>query len=124
MSLYYTGILLNKVPAGFGFYTGFVLTNGGNFPVEYEVSISRTDLTGISSADVIGGEVPNKTIFISDSLENKYADEDFIKKTLNQNDSETFYILHRPFSNYEDTATKHTGYESGIITIKTKSILK
>lgn len=123
MSFYYTGILLNEVPTGFGFYTGFVLTNGGNFPVEYEVSISKTDLTGISSADVIGGEVPDKTIFISDSLENKYVDEDFIKKTLNQNDSETFYILHRPFSNYTDIATKHTGYESGIITIKTKSIL-
>ena len=76
MSFYYTGILLNEVPTGFGFYTGFVLTNGGNFPVEYEVSISKTDLTGISSADVIGGEVPDKTIFISDSLENKYVDEE------------------------------------------------
>lgn len=125
MSLYYTGIYLNAVPTGFGFSTGIALINSGNCAMQYKVKISDTLLTGITSSDVNGGEIPNKTIFISDSLINDLSDNDFITKTVNQNDSGVFYVLHKPFSNYSASPPngKHTGHETARITIETISSL-
>lgn len=125
MSDYYTGIYLNRVPTGFGIYTGLALINSGNYPVKYSISISETQLTGIENNDTINGVKPNKTIFISDTLENKYDDEDSIEKIVNQNESGIFFILHKPFSDYKTSPPngKHTGHETATITIKTTSVL-
>ena len=119
MSVYYTGFYLNRVPTGFGFSTGVALVNSGNAPVEYRIKISDTTLTGITTSDVNGGEVPNKTIFISESLDNDVSDDEYLTQIINQNDSGVFYILHKPFSNYSLSPPngKHTGHETARITI-------
>jgi len=48
---YYKGIELNETPTGFGMYTGLAITNSGNFPIQYSLSISDTILTGIDDGD-------------------------------------------------------------------------
>ena len=125
MSIYYTGFYLNEVPTGFGFSTGIALINSGNSPVEYKIKISDTTLTGITASDVNGGEVPNKTIFISESLDNDASDDEYLIQKINQNDSGVFYILHKPFSNYSLSPPngKHTGHETARITIESVSSL-
>ena len=125
MSIYYTGFYLNKVPTGFGFSTGLALINSGNSPVEYTIKISDTLLTGIQSADVLGGAIPNKTIFISDDLINDSSDKDSIVKVVNPNDSGVVFILHKPFSNYSLSPPngKHTGHETARITVESVSSL-
>jgi hypothetical protein len=125
MSIYYTGFYLNRVPTGFGFSTGVALVNSGNSPIEYRIKISDTALTGITASDVNGGEVPNKTIFISESLDNDVSDDDYLIQKINQNDSGVFYILHKPFSNYSLSPPngKHTGHETARITIESVSSL-
>ena len=82
MSIYYTGFYLNKVPTGFGFSTGLALINSGNSPVEYTIKISNTLLTGITSSDALGGDIPDKTIFISDDLINDSSNPKELKKSL------------------------------------------
>jgi len=123
MSIYYTGFYLNRVPTGFGFSTGVALVNSGNSPIEYKIKISDTTLTGITASDVNGGEVPNKTIFISESLDNDVSDDEYLTQIVNQNDSGVFYILHKPFSNYSLSPPngKHTGHETARITIESLS---
>jgi len=123
MSIYYTGFYLNRVPTGFGFSTGVALVNSGNSPIEYRIKISDTTLTGITASDVNGGEVPNKTIFISESLDNDVSDDEYLTQIVNQNDSGVFYILHKPFSNYSLSPPngKHTGHETARITIESLS---
>jgi hypothetical protein len=125
MSIYYTGFYLNKVPTGFGFSTGVALVNSGNSPIEYRIKISDTTLTGITASDVDGGLNPNKTIFISESLDNDASDDNYLIQKINQNDSGVFYILHKPFSNYSLSPPngKHTGHETARITIESVSSL-
>jgi len=125
MSIYYTGFYLNKVPTGFGFSTGLALINSGNSPIEYTIKISNTLLTGITSSDVLGGDVPDRTIFISDDLINSVSDNNSIVKTVNPNDSGVVFILHKPFSNYSLSPPngKHTGHETATITVKSISSL-
>lgn len=125
MSIYYTGFYLNKVPTGFGFSTGLALINSGNSPVEYTIKISNTLLTGITSSDVLGGDVPDKTIFISDDLINDSSDKDSIVKVVNPNDSGVVFLLHKPFSNYSLSPPngKHTGHETARITVESVSSL-
>lgn len=125
MSIYYTGFYLNKVPTGFGFSTGLILINSGNSPIEYTIKISNTLLTGITSSDVLGGDVPDKTIFISDNLINDASDSDSIVKVVNPNDSGVVFLLHKPFSNYSLSPPngKHTGHETARITVESVSSL-
>ena len=125
MSIYYTGFYLNKVPTGFGFSTGLTLINSGNSPIEYTIKISNTLLTGITSSDVLGGDVPDKTIFISDDLINDTSDNDSIVKIVNPNDSGVLFILHKPFTNYSLSPPngKHTGHETARITVESVSSL-
>ena len=42
MSTYLTGVSLGQVPTRFGGYTGVVIQNSGNFPVQYTINISNT----------------------------------------------------------------------------------
>ena len=59
---YYKGIELTQVPTGFAVYTGLAITNSGNFPIQYSLSISDTILTGIDPED------KKDTLFITDSI--------------------------------------------------------
>lgn len=125
MSIYYTGFYLNKVPTGFGFSTGLALINSGNSPVKYTIKISNTLLTGITSSDALGGDVPDKTIFISDDLINDSSNNNSIVKVVNPNDSGVVFVLHKPFSNYSLSPPngKHTGHETARITVESVSSL-
>lgn len=123
MNLYYTGIILNRVPTGFGIYTGISLTNSGNFPVEYSLSVSNTTLLGVANTDAIDNELPNKTIFISENFNNDLSDQQSISKIVNPKSSGIFYVLHKPFSNYKSSVSPASGYEIAQITVKTISSL-
>lgn len=119
MSVYYTGVYLNEVPTGFGIYTGLSLTNSGNFPVEYTLSISDTVLVGLSSSSSADGFLPN-TLFISDNLQTYDSQNQELSKIVNPSDSGVFYILHKPFSNFA-VGQSATGYETARLTIETVS---
>lgn len=114
---YYTGILLNEIPTGFGGYTGIVLTNKGNNVVSYNISISDTVFESNLS-----DENTSNTLFLSSS--NKYISSDSqagtkINKIIQPNRASVFYILHKPFSNFENTIV--TGLEWAKITIQSRS---
>jgi hypothetical protein len=119
MSIYYTGIYLNKVPTGFGIYTGLSLTNSGNFPVEYTVSISDTNLLNLSSSDSDDGFLPN-TIFISDNIDTYESQNQELTKIINPSSSGIIYILHKPFDNFV-AGHEATGYEIARVTVGTIS---
>lgn len=119
MSVYYTGFYLNKVPTGFGIYTGISLTNSGNFPVEYTATISDTTLIGLSSSSSADGFLPN-TMFISNDLNTYDPQSQQAVQIVNPSQSGIFYVLHKPFTNFA-AGQEATGYEKTRLTIETVS---
>lgn len=121
MSTTTSSVTLNQVPTGYGGYTGVCLTNSGNFPVQYSISVSETAFdSSVTPAKAIGGVV-NNTIYISDNVENPDLNSSTIVKNVNANDSGVFYILHRPFTNFSLPAYYSTGIESARVSIATTS---
>lgn len=118
MSITYTGILLNQVPTGFGTYTGITLINQDAYPLEYTISVSDTNLVGLSTADSKDGFLSN-TIYISDTLQNSYSQQQSIITNLNPTESGVLYVLHKPFNNFK-VGNQVSGYETATITINTK----
>lgn len=124
MSVYYTGFYLNKVPTGFGIYTGISLTNSGNFPVEYTANISDTTLCNnlgnpLTSLDSLDGFLPN-TLFISNDLNDFDSQNQKASQIVNPSESGVFYVLHKPFNNFA-VGQNTTGYEKARLTIETVS---
>lgn len=108
MSSYYTGITLNQVPTGFGTYTGFVINNDGNLPIDYTISISPTVFTPAVSTN-------SSTIFITDDPNNFDPEQSTIKKTINPSANEKIYILHKPYT------VSTTGIEKASLSISSIS---
>ena len=106
---YYKGIELTQVPTGFAVYTGLAITNSGNFPIQYSLSISDTILTGIDPED------KKDTLFITDSISSFDGKNSIFRKTINPSDSGIFYILHKPI------VIDATGYETATISIESAS---
>lgn len=119
MSVYYTGFYLNKVPTGFGIYTGISLTNSGNFPVQYTATISDTSLVGLTASSSVDGFLPN-TLFITKDLNTYDSQNQEAVQTINPSQSGIFYILHKPFDNF-DVGQAATGYEVARLTVETTS---
>ena len=92
MSTYLTGVSLGQVPTGFGGYTGVVIQNSGNFPVQYTINISNTTFDASVTPTTAADGLLYDTIFISDSLDYLDQDQKQITKTINCNESGSFYI--------------------------------
>jgi hypothetical protein len=110
MTNYYTGIQMDAVPTGFGGYKGIVLSNKGNNVVSYDISISSTIFDPVvnDAIDSLFLSKSSKYIFDSNGGKN-------IKLQILPNESDLFYILHKPF------ITDSTGYEISTVTIKSIS---
>lgn len=119
MSTYYTGKYLDKVPTGFGGYTGLVLTNSGNFSVTYTATISDTTLVGVAGGSIAAGANTN-TLYISDTTTTENINDDSYVLTANPSESATFYVLHRPFTGFT-AGNQSTGLEKATITIESVS---
>ena len=121
MSTYLTGVSLGQVPTGFGGYTGVVIQNSGNFPVQYTINISSTtfdsSVTPVKAADGLLYD----TIFISDSLDYLDPDQKQITKIINCNESGSFYILHSPFRTFNLSTDRSQGQEYATVTIGSQS---
>jgi hypothetical protein len=122
MTTYYTGVQLADVVTGFGGYTGLVLVNSGNFPIKYDINISKTNLQGIDASDC--NDTNTGTLFISADLNNINLSNNEVELTVNPSSSGVVYVLHRPYRNFTSsfiTAGNIDGYESAEITVKSLS---
>ena len=106
---YYKGIELNETPTGFGMYTGLAITNSGNFPIQYSLSISDTILTGIDDGD------KKNTLFLTENISSFDGTNSVLYKTINPSESGIFYILHKPF------IVAAEGYETATVSIESNS---
>lgn len=108
MSIYNTGVILNKIPTGFGNYTGVVLVNSGNFPVTYDINISTTTLVGLAAQA--------NTLYVSLEKDEVDVNDFSLSKTITVSDSGVFYILHKPY-----LGAVVTGLETATININSYS---
>jgi len=126
---YNKGVVLDKVPTGFGIYTGVVLKNNSTDPVTYTISSNKTTLyKGLNETqqmpvtDGLLDEIANNTIQVSSDLEN-IKDECYLD--LGSSESGIFYITHKPFSTFNEDADGNsfasTGYEISSINISSTS---
>lgn len=123
MSTYLTGVNLGQVPTGFGGYTGIMIQNSGNFPVQYTINISETTFDStVTPAKAADGEIYN-TIFISDSLDYLDPNQKQVTKVINCNDSGYFYILHSPFRTFNLPVDRSEGQEYAAVTINSQSAI-
>ena len=121
MSTYLTGVSLGQVPTGFGGYTGVVIQNSGNFPVQYTINISNTTFDASVTPTTAADGLLYDTIFISDSLDYLDPDQKQITKTINCNESGSFYILHSPFRTFNLSTDRSQGQEYACVTIGSQS---
>ena len=121
MSTYLTGVSLGQVPTGFGGYTGVVIQNSGNFPVQYTINISNTTFDASVTPTTAADGLLYDTIFISDSLDYLDPDQKQITKTINCNESGSFYILHSPFRTFNLSTDRSQGQEYATVTIDSQS---
>jgi hypothetical protein len=121
MSTYLTGVSLGQVPTGFGGYTGVVIQNSGNFPVQYKINISNTTFDASVTPTTAAGGLLYDTIFISDSLDYLDPDQKQITKIINCNESGSFYILHSPFRTFNLSTDRSQGQEYATVTIDSQS---
>lgn len=121
MSTYLTGVSLGQVPTGFGGYTGVVIQNSGNFPVQYKINISNTTFDASVTPTKAAGGLLYDTIFISDSLDYLDPDQKQITKIINCNESGSFYILHSPFRTFNLSTDRSQGQEYATVTIDSQS---
>lgn len=121
MSTYITGVNLNQVPTGFGSYTGVVITNSGNFPVQYKINISKTTFDSTVTPSTAEDGNLYDTIFISDSFKYLDSTQNQITKIVNCNESGTFYILHTPFRTFNLPIDRSEGQEYATVTIQSMS---
>ena len=119
MSVYNYGVLLNSTPTGFGTYTGMAITNSGNFPVGYTVSISDTTFDSSVNTSVAANGLVYNTLFISDDADIFDTAVQSHQQTIKVSDSGVFYIFHRPF--YTFASGQATGIETATITINSIS---
>lgn len=115
-------LLLNTTPTGFGSYTGIVLTNSGNHPVKYNLSISQTTFQAgtVSESTAFDGTVYD-TLFITDDINNVKTQTSNYSKIINQSDSGIFYIVNKPFNTFLNVASRSTGLEYATLNIKSQS---
>jgi len=121
MSAYLTGVSLSQVPTGFGGYTGVVIQNSGNFPVQYTINISSTTFDASVTPTKAADGLLYDTIFISDSLDYLDPNQKQITKVINCNESGSFYILHSPFRTFNLSSDRSEGAEYAAITINSQS---
>jgi hypothetical protein len=121
MSTYLTSVSLGQVPTGFGGYTGVVIQNSGNFPVQYKINISNTTFDASVTPTKAAGGLLYDTIFISDSLDYLDPDQKQITKIINCNESGSFYILHSPFRTFNLSTDRSQGQEYATVTIDSQS---
>lgn len=121
MSTYLTGVSLGQVPTGFGGYTGVVIQNSGNFPIQYTINISNTTFDASVTPTTAAGGLLYDTIFISDSLDYLDLDQKQITKIINCNESGSFYILHSPFRTFNLSTDRSQGQEYAAVTISSQS---
>jgi len=121
MSTYLTGVSLGQVPTGFGGYTGVLIQNSGNFPVQYTINISNTTFDASVTPTTAADGLLYDTIFISDSLDYLDQDQKQITKTINCNESGSFYILHSPFRTFNLSTDRSQGQEYATVTIGSQS---
>jgi hypothetical protein len=119
MSVYNYGVLLNSTPTGFGTYTGMAITNSGNFPVGYTVSISDTTFDASVNTSVAANGLVYNTLFLSDNADIFDTAVQSHQQTIKVSDSGVFYIFHRPF--YTFASGQATGIETATITINSIS---
>jgi hypothetical protein len=114
--------LLNTIPTGFGGYTGIVLTNSGNYPVRYTLSMSDTTFQAgtVNTSTALNGDIYN-TIFIATDLENVSTDVSSYSKIIDTSESGIFYIVNKPFSTFKNLASRCTGLEYATLNIKSES---
>lgn len=121
MSTYLTGVSLGQVPTGFGGYTGVVIQNSGNFPVQYTINISNTTFDASVTPTTAADGLLYDTIFISDSLDYLDQDQKQITKIINCDESGSFYILHSPFRTFNLSTDRSQGQEYATVTIASQS---
>jgi hypothetical protein len=114
--------LLNTTPTGFGGYTGIVLTNSGNYPIKYTLSMSDTtfEVGTVSTATALNADLYN-TIFVATDLDNVSTDVSSYSQIVNTSDSGVFYVVNKPFSTFKNLASRSTGLEYATLNIKSES---
>lgn len=114
--------LLNTVPTGFGGYTGIVLTNSGNYPIKYTVSMSDTTFEAgtVNTSKALNGDIYN-TLFITDDINDVQTNISSYSKVVNTSESGVFYIVNKPFSTFKDKASECTGLEYAALKIVSES---
>lgn len=121
MSIYNYGVTLNSVPTGFGIYTGMAVTNSGNFPIDYTITLSATTFDStVTTAKALGGTLYD-TIFLSQDPDSFDITDKTDEKVIKISDSGVFYILHRPFNTFATVGDRATGLEFATLTINSTS---
>jgi len=122
---YDIGVYLDRVPIGFGTYTGISLFNKSDKSIKYYAEMSKTSLYKGASNDVLPDtdvidDNLYDTLFVTNDLNNLILDDNKVNLTLAAGESGLIYVAHKPFATFLP-GYESTGIENAILNITSQS---